>query len=57
MLRAVDATEEDRKLDDLADLLRDYLATIEDIVAHVTPGDAARGFAEVCRRAGLQQLP
>lgn len=56
MLRAVDAAEEDRKLDDLAFLLRDYLATIEDIVAHVTPGDTARALKEIYRRAGLQQL-
>lgn len=55
MLRPVDATEEDRKLDDLADLLLDYLATIRDIVAQITP-DTGRALEEIYRRAGLQQL-
>lgn len=52
----MDQTEQDRKLDDLAYLLRDYLATVADIVGMVMPEDANRGLEEVYRRAGLQRV-
>lgn len=52
----MDGAERDRKLDDLADLLSDYLETLEDIVRTLMPDEAAHALAEVYRRAGLQQL-
>lgn len=55
-LPRVDGVEKDRKLDDLANLLCDYLGTLQDIVQVSMPGEVDACMREIYRRAGLQPL-
>lgn len=51
----MDREDRDRKLDDLAFLLKDYLGTLEDIVQMTMPDDLDATMGEIYRRAGLQR--